>query len=346
MWRTLAVRERSAGFFFMNQKPATVLIPVEALQEAAQLLSDGGLVAFPTETVYGLGADARNEEAVARIFEAKGRPKSHPLIMHLAHVSWFSQVVDPVTPELQALVDRFWPGPLTLIVPRNSEVPYWVTGGLETVGLRIPDHPVAQKLLEMFDGPVAAPSANRFGRVSPTCAEHVLEELEGRVDAVVDGGSSPVGLESTILDCTGEKFRILRPGFVTYQALEEILGDRLAIGVGGGNVRAPGTLPVHYAPRARVVLAQGHEAADRVNSYCSQGKRVFLFAAQPLSPELDARAVFQPAPTDVEEYARELYGSLRGMDAQQAEVVVVVPPLEEGLGVAIHDRLRRAAAAH
>ncbi|MEC7524801.1 MAG: L-threonylcarbamoyladenylate synthase [Myxococcota bacterium] len=293
------------------------------VEEAARILRSGGLVAFPTETVYGLGADASSDEAVRRIFAAKGRPADHPLIVHVASAPehWAARW----SPEAAALAAAFWPGPLTLIVPKAAHVSDVVTGGEPTVGIRVPDHPVAQALLAAFAGGVAAPSANRFGQVSPTTAAHVAIELADRVDLILDGGACAVGVESSIVDLSGDAPRLLRPGGVSLEALEEALGAPLA---SGGSTRAPGTLPSHYAPRARVLAVARGDVERTVEREAATGARV--------------RELRLPA--DPAAAARALYAALRELDEEGVDVAVVALPEERGLGRAVADRLRRASA--
>ena len=293
------------------------------VEEAARILRSGGLVAFPTETVYGLGADASSDEAVRRIFAAKGRPADHPLIVHVASTPerWAARW----SPEAEALAAAFWPGPLTLLVPKAAHVSDVVTGGEPTVGIRVPDHPIAQALLAAFGGGVAAPSANRFGQVSPTTAAHVAIELADRVDLILDGGACAVGVESSIVDLSGDAPRLLRPGGVSLEALEEALGAPVAI---GGSTRAPGTLPSHYAPRARVLAVARGDVERTVEREAATGARV--------------RELCLPA--DPAAAARALYAALRELDEEGVDVAVVALPEERGLGRAVADRLRRASA--
>jgi len=228
---------------------------VDVVARAVEVLRRGGVIALPTETVYGLAADVASEAAVARVYAIKGRPPGHPLIVHAAALGALEGYVAEVTPELRALAARFWPGPLTAIVARGPRTPLGVTGGQETVAVRVPAHPLARAILAAFGGALAAPSANRFGRVSPTSAEHVRADLGDEVDLVVDGGPAQVGVESTIVDLTGAVPAVLRAGAVTPSQLGAALGTPVVTRVGGG-VRAPGTLAAHYAPRARVVLVE------------------------------------------------------------------------------------------
>jgi len=293
------------------------LDPVE-IARAAALLRAGELVAFPTETVYGLGADAENPLAVRRIFAAKGRPAGHPLIVHLS-VDDDPRAWAELDERALSAAAAFWPGPLTLILPRRARVPDEVTGGLETVGLRVPDHPVAQALLASFGGGIAAPSANRFGRVSPTTAAHVRVEL-GPELAVLDGGACPVGVESTILDLSRETPALLRPGAVTLEALEARVGP-VAL---GGATAAPGTLPAHYAPHTALVVTE--DAARASSELRRQGLEVAVLYA-----------------SDAQDYARRLYAELRRLDDLGVDVLVAERVPDAGLGRAINDRLQRAA---
>lgn len=309
---------------------------------AAAVLRGGGLVAFPTETVYGLGANARDPVAVAKIFAAKGRPADHPLIVHLGAADQLDQWAAVVPEAARRLAAAFWPGPLAMVLPRRPEVPDAVTGGFDTVGLRVPGHSVALALLRAFGGGIAAPSANRYGRVSPTCAAHVREELGDRVDHVLDGGRCDVGIESTIVDLSGDVPRLLRPGAVTAADLERVLGHPVETAVGDAATPAPGRKPSHYAPLARVVLATAGDAARTANAWRARGARVGLMAAarpEALEPGIDWLAL----PADPAAQAHELYQRLRDADAHGLEVVVAVLPEDRGIGHALRDRLRRAA---
>lgn len=294
------------------------------IKQAAEVLRRGGLVAFPTETVYGLGADASNDQALRAVFRVKGRPGSHPLIIHLHSVEQVGEWAVAVPPAAFELGRRFWPGPLTLILRRAAAVSKIATGGQDTVGLRVPDHPVALSLLQAFRGGIAAPSANRFGRVSPTSAEHVRRDLGDEVDLILDGGTCRVGVESTIVDFTSRRPVILRPGGVSRERLEESLGETLAVR-GASRIRVPGQLRSHYAPRARVVLADEETGRDKADALRARGKRVVFLGKR-------------------EVVARDLYASLRRADDSGAEVIVVALPQERGLGLAVRDRLRKAAA--
>jgi L-threonylcarbamoyladenylate synthase len=312
----------------------------EALHRAVDVLRRGGLVGLPTETVYGLAADAENELAVRRIFAVKGRPSTHPLIVHLASAEAAKGWVSRLPPEAELLAASFWPGPLTLVLPRSTRASDAVTGGQGTVAVRVPAHPVARAVLRAFGGGLAAPSANRFGRVSPTRAAHVLADLGGEVDFILDGGPCSVGVESTIIDLSGPKPVLLRPGGVALEAVEGVLGRAISQTV-AGEVRAPGMLPSHYAPRAGLVLAHRSEAPRLAEELQRSGRRVALCSPEATVP---AGVVHLRAPEDVAELARSLYGLLRDVDKAGVDVAVVVVPEEAGLGLAVLDRLRRAAA--
>ncbi len=324
----------------------------EAVEEAAEVLRAGGLVAFPTETVYGLGADASNAEAVRKIFAVKRRPAWHPLIVHLSGAEMLGEWAVDIPDAARALADRFWPGPLTMILARSARVPDAVTGGQDTVGLRVPAQPVALAMLAAFGGGVAAPSANRFGRISPTTADDVRAELGDEVDLVLDGGPCEVGVESTIVDlstmansaknpaCTPT---ILRPGAVTAAMLEEALGSRVSLSaaVDHPTVRAPGTLDSHYSPNARVEVSSATGVRRRARVLVAEGLRVGVLAPTLLRvpPEVHH---FDPA-GDSAAYARCLYRRFREADSIGLDVLLVVPPEPHGVGLAVVDRIRRAA---
>jgi L-threonylcarbamoyladenylate synthase len=313
--------------------------------DAAANLLAGNLVAFPTETVYGLGADACNADAVARIYSVKGRPADHPLIVHVASMEGLGDWAADVPGYAISLARDFWPGPMTLIMKRSELAGDFVTGGQETVGVRVPDHPVALGLLEAFARAggkgVAAPSANRFGNVSPTTAQAVGDELSeylGEADQILDGGPCEVGVESTIIDCTGDVPRILRPGAVTVAMIEESTGlvvSDSAVVTGGSvdekEIRVSGSLDSHYAPVATVVLDQSPVAG--------QG---FIAMADVATPDGVVRLA---APKSDEEFARVLYAALRAADEQGLQTVVVAKPAGDGIAIAIRDRLKRASTS-
>lgn len=319
-----------------------VMTSTSDIEKAAGLLRAGGLVALPTETVYGLGANAEDPAAVSRIFQVKGRPPSHPLIVHIGGAQHLDDWVRDVPATARLLAEHFWPGPLTLVLRRGRRVPLEATGGLETVAVRVPDHPVALALLSAFGGGVTAPSANRFGSVSPTTADHVRAELGDAVDFVLDGGPCGVGVESTIVDVTGETPAILRPGGVTREDLEAVLGHPVEV-PSTSHVRVPGQHPSHYAPSARVVLVEPEKVAVEARLAQEQGHQVGVLLPPSLADTpVKAHAVVD-VPASLADYARELYGFLRELDRQGCDLIVASLPAEEGLGLAIANRLRRAA---
>jgi L-threonylcarbamoyladenylate synthase len=329
--------------------PSPLAATTTDVARAVAALRRGGLLGLPTETVYGLAADAQSPAAVARVYAAKGRPADHPLIVHVGGVDQLDGWVGDVPAYALRLAAALWPGPLTLVVPRGPRAGDHVTGGQDTVGLRAPDHPVAQAVLAAFGGGLAAPSANRFGRVSPTSADDVVAELSGALvdglDVVLDGGASRVGLESTILDCTGERPVVLRPGAVGAAEVEWAAG--VAVGTAGSRPapRAPGTLPSHYAPAASVLLAGPADVAEAAGAPPAPGEppRTGLLAAGDVPTP--AGVVRLAAPADDAAYARALYRALREADALGLRRVVAVPPQGgSALATAVADRLRRAAA--
>ncbi|MGA5037026.1 L-threonylcarbamoyladenylate synthase [Streptomyces capoamus] len=312
------------------------------IEKAAGVLRAGGLVALPTETVYGLGANAEDPTAVSRIFQVKGRPPSHPLIVHIGGADQLDDWVEEVPATARLLAEHFWPGPLTLVLRRGRRVPLEATGGLETVAVRVPDHPVALALLSAFGGGVTAPSANRFGQVSPTTAQHVRAELGDGVDFVLDGGPCEVGVESTIVDATGEVPSILRPGGVTREDLEAVLGRPLAVHA-TSRVRVPGQHPSHYAPRARVVLVEPEKVVAEAELAQERGHRVGVFLPPSLTDAAVKAHAVAAVPASMNAYARGLYGLLRELDQKGCDLIFASLPAEEGLGLAIANRLRRAA---
>ncbi|GAA3166736.1 L-threonylcarbamoyladenylate synthase [Nonomuraea salmonea] len=317
-------------------------IDSRAIDRAAEVLRGGGLVAFPTETVYGLGANAADGAAVARVFQVKARPPSHPLIVHLGGAEHLDDWAAEVPAAARLLAERFWPGPLTLVLRRGRRVPLETTGGLETVAVRVPAHPVALALLEAFGGGIAAPSANRFGSVSPTTAGHVRAELGDAVDVVLDGGPCPVGVESTIVDAMGEVVSILRPGGVTREDLEAALGRPLAAPA-TSPVRVPGQHPSHYAPRAQVVLVEPEEVIAEAERVQESGHQVGVLLPPAFAgAEVKAHAVVA-LPASMAAYAQRLYAFLRELDQRGCDLIVASLPPEQGLGAAIANRLRRAA---
>ena len=319
------------------------------IEQAAGILRGGGLVAFPTETVYGLGANALDEAAVAGLFAAKERPGWDPLIVHVSDRPMLERVA-MVSEEAEMLIEAFWPGPLTLLLPKKSEVPDAVTAGRALVGVRMPAHPVAMALIRHAGLPVAAPSANRFGRTSPTTAEHVLGDLDGRIDAVVDGGATTVGLESTVLDVGGRV--VYRPGAVTVAMISEVLGAevRLFVGKVSGtpeSLPSPGVGMRHYAPRARLLLVEGASEAEIARKLVNvvDGLEGRVGVMRPAGWASGAAlSVFEwGAWEDGEELARRLFLGLRRLDEGDATVIVCPVPSGEGIGAALRDRLGKAA---
>ena len=312
------------------------------MARAVAVLRGGGLVAFPTETVYGLGADARNADAVKKVFAAKGRPQDHPLIVHLASSAQLADWAIDIPPAAHALAANFWPGPLTLILKRAPGVSDRVTGGQDTVALRVPSHPLALALLQALGGGMVGPSANRFGRISATTAEHVREEFGAGVDCVIDGGACAVGIESTIVDLSGTTPALLRPGCITAAQIEAVLGVSLTA-PHAQSPRAPGSLAKHYAPRTPVMLVEGDVIDELARSFGRQGKRVAVLACharQPLIPQL----VWMAAPDAAADYAHDLYANLRKLDAAGCDVMLVETPPPAIEWSAVRDRLGRAAA--
>ena len=306
---------------------------------AVDILSAGGLVAFPTETVYGLGADASREDAVAKIFAVKGRPRAHPLIVHLAPEARLDDWAIDVPDAARALAAAAWPGPLTIILRRGPRVSLATTGGGETVGLRVPAHPLAQALLRAFGGGIAAPSANRFGAVSPTTADHVASDLGDEVGYLLDGGPCDVGVESTIVDFSRDRAVLLRPGGMPREAIEAITGPLGAADAAAP--AAPGTLASHYAPRAQVVAVALEEVPAAVAA--ATGRIAVLAPAHAFAQWPELRAHAHPLPDDDAGMARALYAALRDLDAAGVDVVIAALPPAAGLGEAVGDRLLRAA---
>ncbi len=318
------------------------MVSEQDIKNAVAVLRSGGLVAFPTETVYGLGADASNPEALKKIFAAKGRPHDHPLIVHIADAVQLSNWARDIPAQAGLLAKKFWPGPLTIILRRAAAVSDLVTGGQDTVALRVPSHPVAQALLRAFGGGIAAPSANRVGRVSATSAAHVLSVLIDAVDCVLDGGAANVGIESTIVDFSGAKPTLLRPGWVTVAQLQEVLGEPLSA-PDAQSPRAPGTLAKHYAPQTPLLMMEADLLLELAGSLARQGKRVAVlarFARQPLLPGL----VWVAAPAEAQGYAHDLYANLRTLDEAGCDTILIEEPPQDPQWAAIKDRLLRATA--
>ncbi len=310
----------------------------DALANASSILRRGGLVAFPTETVYGLGADARNDDAVARIFAAKERPSFNPLIVHVADLA-AAEALGDFDDHARALADEFWPGPLSLVLPRRADsgLSLLVSAGLDTVALRAPAHPLSRRLLTLFDGPIAAPSANHAGEVSPTTAAHVHDSLGDAADLIVDGGACSVGLESTVVDLCGARPAILRHGAVTREQLEAFLGtiDDASVPETGAAPRSPGQIARHYAPRIPI----------RINVTDPRPDEAFAAFGTPGTHEVAAMLNLSPSGDPVEAAAR-LFATLRELDRPEYAGIAVAPVPDSAIGRAINDRLRRAVAAH
>ncbi len=321
------------------------------IENAAECLRKGKLVAFPTETVYGLGADARNEAAVRRVFAVKGRPADHPLIVHLAEAGQAGEWAADIPQAARCLMERFWPGPLTLVLPARGDVPRVITGGQDSVALRAPNHPVALSLLRAFGGGLAAPSANRFGAVSPTEAVHVHATLGDQIDLVLDGGPCHYGLESTIVSLLGERPRVLRPGALPLSALRAALGED-GIEYGGQHVsspRVPGALAAHYAPATALEIHAIESLSARAAALAARGLLVAVLLRRGTGMQGQTALPMLPRfflPAQPEDYARSLYARLRELDCFSFDCVLVEAPPDEDAWWAVNDRLARAAAGH
>lgn len=312
------------------------------LEAALRALRAGELVAFPTETVYGLGADARNPAAVRRIFEVKGRPARHPVIVHLGDIAQLPEWARQVPPEARRLAEHFWPGPLTLVLPRAAGVDDSVTGGQDTVAVRVPAHAVAQQLLAAFRGGIAAPSANRYGRLSPTRAEHVREELGDAVRVVLDGGDCPIGLESTIVAFQDGSTRLLRPGRITAGQIRALVED-LVIGADPASPRVPGSTAAHYAPSTPLSLVPAGQIDAHSAALAAGGRRVAVLAWRaPLAARPGVTWI--NAGMRAQQYGHDLYAHLRTLDKSRCERILVQDVPDGEAWAAIRDRLRRAAA--
>ena len=324
-----------------------------AVAEAAAILRRGGLLGIPTETVYGLGADALNEDAVRRIFEAKGRPQDNPLIIHVPSADWLARYCRDVPDAAYQLAARFWPGPLTMILPRRDIVPLRTTGGLETVGVRCPDHPVTLAIIEAAGVPIAAPSGNTSGRPSPTTAGHMMEDMLGKIEGIVDGGPCTVGVESTILDLTVQPPRLLRPGGLPLEALEQVLGEvavddavRRKMGE-GERPRAPGMKYRHYAPKAAVTVVAGpaRRSAAYIQQHLPEGAGVICF--DEYAPLFAGHIVHRLGPADDKlAQAQHVFDALRTFDDTDVPEIYAQCPDESGLGLAVSNRLKKAAGFH
>ena len=324
-----------------------------AVRDAAAILRRGGLLGIPTETVYGLGADALNEDAVSRIFQAKGRPQDNPLIIHVPDASWLERYCRSVPPAAYQLAERFWPGPLTMILPRRDIVPLQTTGGLETVGVRCPNHPVTLAIIEAAGVPIAAPSGNTSGRPSPTTAAHMIEDMDGRIDGIVDGGPCTVGVESTIIDLTVTPPRLLRPGGLPLESLRQVLGevavDKAVTGLlaAGERPRAPGMKYRHYAPHAPVTVVTGEpeRSARRIQGLLSDTAGVICF--DEYAPLFPGHIIHKLGPAaDKSAQARHVFDALRTFDGTDVTEIFAQCPDDGGLGLAVANRLKKAAGFH
>lgn len=328
----------------------------ELIRQASAVIQRRGLVAFPTETVYGLGANALDEEAVAKIFHAKGRPSNDPLIVHVASVDDMKRIAADVPPVVEKLAAHFCPGPLTFVLPKLPHVPASVTSGLETVAVRVPAHPIALALIRESGVPIAAPSANRFGHTSPTTAQHVMDDLNGRIDMILDGGATSVGVESTVLDVTREPAMILRPGGVSREAIEKVIG---AVELRNNRPNSddeaqvsPGLLGKHYTPNAELILCKGEKdsALEKLLGLAKQaqveGRSVGLLLANEDMVSFESACIPYPlgASNDLESIARNLYAGMRALDDKGVNLILTRDFGKQGLGLAIHDRLLRAAS--
>ena len=325
----------------------------DAIAAAAAIIRRGGLLGIPTETVYGLGADALNEDAVRRIFEAKGRPQDNPLILHVPSADWLDRYCQDVPPAAYRLAERFWPGPLTMILPRRPIVPLRTTGGLETVGVRCPDHPVTLAIIEAAGVPVAAPSGNTSGRPSPTTARHMMDDMLGKIDGIVDGGPCAVGVESTIIDLTVQPPRLLRPGGLPLEALEQALGEvavddavRRKMGE-GERPRAPGMKYRHYAPRAAVTVVTGPARRSAAYIQAHLPERAGVICFDEYAPLFTGHIVHRlGSANDTLAQAQHVFDALRTFDDTDVPEIYAQCPDESGLGLAVSNRLKKAAGFH
>jgi L-threonylcarbamoyladenylate synthase len=324
-------------------------VELAKIKKAAKKIREGGLVAFPTETVYGLGADSANPNACAKIFEAKTRPLDDPLIVHIWQRDDLFKLASDLPPPVLELTDNFWPGPLTLVLKKSKNIPYIVTAGLDTVAIRMPANKIALRLIEESKTPIAAPSANLFGRPSPTTAQHVIDDLMGRIDMIIDGGKTQVGVESTVLDLTQSPPYILRPGGVSIEELKKIVKE-IKLFKQKDKILSPGMYPYHYSPKAKVILVEGKGASqvEKVRNFASrfdlQKCSVGILAKEENKDKYDGFNVKSLGPgDDLITCAANLFSVLREFDRQGVDIIIAEGVREEGLGTAIMDRLRRAA---
>lgn len=334
-------------------------IDLEVIKQASDILRDGGMVAFPTETVYGLGADALDEKASAKIYAAKGRPSDNPLIVHVADVKQLEPLVKNIPDNAVKLMDKFWPGPMTLIFEKSDIVPSGTTGGLQTVAIRMPNHPVALNLIKNSQVAIAAPSANTSGRPSPTTAQHVENDLSGKIDMIIDGGAVGIGIESTIVDVTVNPPMILRPGYITKKMLEDVVGDvevdKAILGKMSPDAKpkAPGMKYKHYAPKADLTMFRGEKDAvvNHINSLAkegiAEGKKIGIIASdETFSMYKEGNVISIGTRSDDDSIARNLYAVLRKFDDMNVDVIYSEIFEDDGLGQAIMNRMLKAAAYH
>lgn len=325
----------------------------EALKRAGQCIKDGGLVAFPTETVYGLGGDGLNEVAAKNIYLAKGRPSDNPLILHINDQKMLSRIVSKVTPMAKKIMTAFCPGPITIILPKSDIVPKAVTGGLDTIAVRMPDNDIARALIKYADTPIAAPSANISGRPSPTTAQAVYKDLQSRIDMVLDGGACQFGVESTIVDCTEDIPIILRPGAITKEMLEEIFPVvKIDKAIVGANVvpKAPGMKYKHYAPKVDMILIEGDNKKmsssieEILHKYENEGKKVGLLVSDEVANELNYKNTFSyGSQENLAQIASEIYEGLRYFDDKDVDIILAQGTTDKGIGLAIMNRLHKAS---
>lgn len=321
----------------------TARVLQQQILHAVEALRAGELVAFPTETVYGLGANANNPEAVRKIFQVKGRPSTHPVIVHIDHPRYLQRWVREMPPEGKKLADAFWPGPLTIVAKRAPAVNDVITGGQDTVAIRVPNHPIAQQLLNAFGGGIAAPSANRYGRVSPTRAEHVREEFEDEVEIILDGGDCKVGLESTIVSCVGDVPYVLRPGSISLSQLRAVCPS-IQVGPNPSAPRVPGTTARHYSPATPVNVVPSRRLEQVMNEFTSKGEKVAVLAQRPPATA-NPYMTWVNAGIRPDHYSRQLYANLRTLDKAGAKIILVEEVPEGEKWDAARDRLRCAASA-
>jgi L-threonylcarbamoyladenylate synthase len=336
-------------YFFVNKDNPDISI----LKQASEILRNGGLVAFPTETVYGLGANGLDAEAVEKIYQAKGRPSDNPLILHISSITELEQLAARISPQARTLINKYWPGPLTVVLEKSTTVPDNVTGGLETVAVRMPDSKTARELIRLAGIPLAAPSANTSGRPSPTNAQAVLADLSGRIDAIVDAGSCVIGLESTVIDLTGETPRLLRPGIITHEMLTDALGRVEVCSATEKNTdtapKSPGMKYVHYSPKYPMVLVQdttGILLKQKIDETLSENKKAGAIVSAETAKNLSSGAVvaIYGSRANLRTIAAGLYDALRYFDNHEVDVIFAEGIEETGLGTAIMNRLRKAAA--